>query len=99
MIVDELDIDVEASTSAATLEVHRPIEHIPRSTEDDIDRLMSRTSMNLGYESSVPSGPIFGRRSMDLCMGNDFPIWTGDSSARRSPEGIYIFYQNLFCLL
>lgn len=32
--------------------------------------------------------PIFeNRHNIQLSLDNDFPLWSGDSSVRRSPEG------------
>lgn len=89
MIVDqdELDIDVDTNMPTATLEILKPVEHV-RPTVENLDSLMNRTTItsntNVDNNRNIP---IFGSRGIDLSMDNEFPLWAGDSSARRSPEG------------
>lgn len=59
-----------------------------------LDKMMNRVTMDEEVDiDSVDIGsmPIFDNsRHIDvqMTMDNDFPLWAGDTSARRSPEGL-----------
>ncbi|XP_026323862.1 rab-like protein 6 [Hyposmocoma kahamanoa] len=94
MVTFEED-DLEDSTAVES----KPVTNIDRtritsslSRDEDLrDRLMSQMTINqdsVETESSdMGSISIFSRSRHELNIENDFPLWAGDSSARRSPEG------------
>lgn len=97
--IDQEDLDFDLSTSAEIMrpETKLPSEHITRSSRHDgtLDTMMSRISMDDDDDTHISTsdmsrGPIFESNrhiEVELQSDNDFPLWAGDTSARRSPEG------------
>ncbi|XP_049698593.2 rab-like protein 6 [Helicoverpa armigera] len=94
--IDQEDLDFEISSSAELkVETKLPTEKVSRTSqdEDNLDKMMSRMKMEEDVDShgsDIGVMPIFEKsRHIDLqiSLDNDFPLWAGDTSARRSPEG------------
>lgn len=101
MTIDQEDLDFDVSSSADIVrpEPKVPSELHTRSSHLDgtLDTMMSRITMEddddtqLSHSSVDNShGHIFESKSHieeELQMDNDFSLWAGDTSVRRSPEG------------
>ncbi|PZC87028.1 hypothetical protein B5X24_HaOG201264 [Helicoverpa armigera] len=94
--IDQEDLDFEISSSVELkVETKLPTEKVSRTSqdEDNLDKMMSRMKMEEDVDShgsDIGVMPIFEKsRHIDLqiSLDNDFPLWAGDTSARRSPEG------------
>ncbi|XP_059049545.1 rab-like protein 6 [Achroia grisella] len=99
---DDLDVDTSASESSKgpKLSIDHTFTSIPNK-EANIEKLMSHTSISKENYDIPLQKPVASKDNIDhklsvlnsrhsdmqLSMDNDFPIWAGDSSARRSPEG------------
>ncbi|XP_026764382.1 rab-like protein 6 [Galleria mellonella] len=97
---DDLDIDTSASESATGTKLSSDLTFGSRSLkESNIEKLMSHTSISKETDISIqtPVAPTdidlklsmldHRHHDMQLSLDSDYPIWAGDSSARRSPEG------------
>lgn len=104
--VDQDDFDFEGtpSTENATgnpvtilsSEQHNTLVSKADKDEESLNRYMRQTSISKEGspedESSVSHVSMLeSNHSLQLSLDNDFPLWAGDTSARRSPEG------TLFC--
>lgn len=106
---EDLDYDISSSVEINRPEPKLPSERVTRSShhDDTIDTMMSRITMDEDDDTHISQSsiemshaPIFESKrhiEVELQLDNDFPLWAGDTSARRSPEGI--FYNNLFYFL
>lgn len=95
MVTFEED-DLEDSSTVE----NKPVTHTERtritsrlSRDEDLrDRFMSQVTISKDSveteNSDISSMSIFSRSHHELNIENDFPLWAGDSSARRSPEGM-----------
>lgn len=102
--IDQEDLDFDVSTSVEIKTEPKLSTEYTKITsdftsksnrdEDNLDRMMSRITMNEEVDiDSIDMGnsPIFENNrhiEVQLPLDNDFPLWAGDTSARRSPEGI-----------
>ncbi|CAG9783072.1 unnamed protein product [Diatraea saccharalis] len=64
------------------------------SEEDDLNKLIRRSSIKDNITTHVTHEEtdscitmLDSNHNLDISLDNDFPLWAGDSSARRSPEG------------
>ena len=93
-------VDIRAETKSSTEFSSRAeklsTEYTSRTNQDEdnikLDKMMNRVTMNEEVDiDSVDIGsmPIFenSRHIEQMPLDNDFPLWAGDTSARRSPEG------------
>lgn len=95
MTIDQEDLDFEVSSPVDERPEVKLSTELTRTKQDDVnlDTMMSRVSMEEEVDvHSVDIGavPIFeNSRHIDvqLPLDNDYPLWAGDTSARRSPEG------------
>ncbi|KAJ8734730.1 hypothetical protein PYW08_013980 [Mythimna loreyi] len=96
--IDQEDLDFDISSSGdIRAEAKLSTEFSSRSNQDEdttkLDKMMNRVTMDEKIDiDSVDIGnmPIFeNSRHVDVQLpsDNDFPLWAGDTSARRSPEG------------
>ncbi|XP_035429936.2 rab-like protein 6 isoform X1 [Spodoptera frugiperda] len=93
--IDQEDLDFEVSSPVDERPEVKLSTELTRTKQDDVnlDTMMSRVSMEEEVDvHSVDIGavPIFeNSRHIDvqLPLDNDYPLWAGDTSARRSPEG------------
>lgn len=96
--IDQEDLDFDISSSVdMRAEAKLSTEFPSRANQGEdaikIDKMMNRVTMDEEVDiDSVDIGsmPIFeNSRHIDVQMplDNDFPLWAGDTSARRSPEG------------
>lgn len=92
---EDLDFDISLSVDIQT-DAKLSTEFPSRSNQDDtikIDKMMNRVTMDEEVDTDsvdVGSMPIFkNSRHIDVQIppDNDFSLWAGDTSARRSPEG------------
>lgn len=93
---EDLDFDVSSSDARLALTLASEIEPSQPSHQDDtMDTMMSRLTMDEDDTTNttsidLPPGPLFESKRLkdvELHLDNDFPLWAGDTSARRSPEG------------
>lgn len=97
--MDEDDLDIDVSLSESIAELKLPTEQtaqVSRPKDDELERFMGQASMSKDSfkteSSDMSNTSILGsRHHMQLTLDNDFPIWAGDSSARRSPEGKTVY--------
>ena len=93
---EEDDLDFEPPPNEAKVSRKLSDSYL-RTTRDD-DHLkerfisqanISKSSVKTEATSDTDSITLFSK-NQDINLDSDFPIW-GDSSARRSPEGIFMF--------
>ncbi|CAH0600579.1 unnamed protein product [Chrysodeixis includens] len=91
---EDLDFDINNAVEIRS-EIKLSTQFSSRSSqdEDNLEKMINRVKMNEDVDidnMDIGSGPIFeNSRHLDvqLPLDNDFPLWAGDTSARRSPEG------------
>lgn len=85
--------DLEDTAAVENKLVTKKERRLSFSREDDLrDRFVSQVTMSkesVETESDMGNISIFSRSRHELNIENEFPLWAGDSSARRSPEGKY----------
>ncbi|XP_075986025.1 rab-like protein 6 isoform X2 [Anticarsia gemmatalis] len=97
---EDLDFDISSSAEINRPEAKVPSDNnnITRQSlhDDTLDTMMSRITMNEDDDTHISHAsidishpPMFesNRHIEDIQLENDFPLWAGDTSARRSPEG------------
>ncbi|XP_050353714.1 rab-like protein 6 [Nymphalis io] len=86
VIVDEDDLDIESSPQIKTTTGIDNVEVESRSKHDDnlINEFMKQAVISKDHEGNS-SLSILGDQNINI--HSDFPLWSGDSSVRRSPEG------------
>ncbi|KAL0850254.1 hypothetical protein ABMA28_012100 [Loxostege sticticalis] len=100
--VDQDDFDFEGTTSTENAtgnpvtilssEQHNTLVSRADKDEESLNRYMRQTSISKEGspedESSVSHVSMLeSNHRLQLSLDNDFPLWAGDTSARRSPEG------------
>ncbi|XP_028164413.1 rab-like protein 6 [Ostrinia furnacalis] len=99
--VDQDDFDfVGTPTSETTMEEpktllssdhHKSFQPRPEEEDESLNRFMRQTSISKESstqdEMSVNHSLLDSSHSIQMSLDNDFPLWAGDTSARRSPEG------------
>ncbi|KAI5632547.1 rab-like protein 6 [Phthorimaea operculella] len=91
---DEDDLEDSPAGGDASLTMQHSLE-LSRPKEDSLRDQFSHISMkekseatDMGTVSITRSGSIMSSDShSQMTMDNDYPLWAGDYSARRSPEG------------
>lgn len=98
--MDQDDLDFEGTPTAESVkDVERKMSTerhyapaLRTDTDDDsLNQFMRRTSISREMaESTISRSSILeSNPSLQLSLDSDFPLWAGDTSARRSPEGLY----------
>ncbi|XP_049887480.1 rab-like protein 6 isoform X1 [Pectinophora gossypiella] len=89
---DDLDVDVSPTVDSSLTMQHNEL--ISRSNNEDSLRDQFMTHVSISKDSMKSESSDIGTLSIlssehhsQLTLDNDFPLWAGDSSARRSPEG------------
>lgn len=101
---DDLDIDNIPSTNQVK-ESTLTIDYTMRMDEEDesIDKIFMKRAVistdDIEDNTMTLSAPDL-HLDVHLSLNNDFPIWAGDSSVRRSPEGkVTLIYNYIICIL
>lgn len=95
--VDQDDLDFEGTPPAEkpigtlSLEDHKTFVSRPDNEEDSLSTYMRQMSLSKDSDDTSLSrvSMLESSHNLQLSLDNDFPLWAGDTSARRSPEGIY----------
>ncbi|XP_072936113.1 rab-like protein 6 [Epargyreus clarus] len=89
--VDEDDLDFECSPPIRPPVVNSNTDFVPKidNEEENLrDMFISKAYVKDIEVTSTSSNTITSSgEQMELSLHNDFPLWAGDSSIRRSPEG------------
>lgn len=90
VIVEEDDLDIEGSPQVNTIVAVDSEKNESSSINEDSLRnsFIKQTIINKEDENN-DNLSILGIGNMDI--HNDYPMWAGDSSVRRSPEGNIMF--------
>ncbi|KAF9419266.1 hypothetical protein HW555_004193 [Spodoptera exigua] len=93
--IDQEDLDFEVASPVDDHSEVKSSRELTRTKQDDvnIDTMMSRISMEEEVDDhsvdigAVPTFESSRHIDVQIPLDNDFPLWAGDTSARRSPEG------------
>lgn len=98
VIVEEDDLDIEGSPQVNTIVAVDSAKTESSSINEDSLRnsFIKQTIINKDHENN-DNLSILGSGNMDI--HNDYPMWAGDSSVRRSPEGNIMFSNCVVLLL
>lgn len=103
--IDQEDLDFDINNAVeirSEIKLSTPFTSRSSQDEDNLEKMISRVTMNDEVDidnMDIGSGPIFeNSRHLDvqLPLDNDFPLWAGDTSARRSPEGTFVYVFSLY---
>lgn len=88
VIVDNDDLDIEGNSPIKETIKRESVNTVLLSNKDDetLRNLLNKAVISKGDEDNIDSLSL-NNNTPNILMNNDFPLWAGDSSIRRSPEG------------
>ena len=92
VIVDNDDLDIEGNSPIKETIRRESLNTVLSSNKDDetLRNFLSKAVISKGDEDNSDSLSL--NNNTPNVMNNDFPLWAGDSSIRRSPEGKRIVF-------
>ncbi|XP_045502280.1 rab-like protein 6 [Colias croceus] len=86
--IDQDDFDVDSSPPIKPIQTKTSTDYTINSRiskNDSLTNMFNQATISKNTDDNDNIGII--SQEQDECLSNEYPLWAGDSSARRSPEG------------